>query len=73
VPQSAAEYAGQMRHLRIRRFQVHLLRETPDKVGPLLETYRRVISGADDGHRTWRKLRPGTQLGVTRGTLQLVR
>jgi putative protease len=72
LPQSGAEYVGRMRELCVRRFRVDLLRETPDQMGPLIETYRRVISGADDGRQTWRKLRAMNQLGVTRGTLQLV-
>ena len=38
----------------------------------LLDTYRRVLAGDDDGRETWRKLRAMNQLGVTRGTLQLV-
>ena len=72
VPQSAAEYIPQMLALGLRRFRVELLRETPDQVGPLLDAYRRVVAGADDGRDTWRKLRAMNQLGVTRGTLQLV-
>ena len=72
VPQSAAEYVGRMRDLGIGRFRVDLLRETPEQVGPLLDAYRRVIARADDGRDTWRKLRAMNQLGVTRGTLQLV-
>jgi putative protease len=72
LPQSAAEYVGRTRELGLRRFRIDLLRESPEQVGPLLETYRRVIAGADDGRETWRKLRAMNQLGVTRGTLQLV-
>jgi putative protease len=72
VPQSAAEYLPQMLTLGVRWFRVDLLRETPDQVGPLLDTYRRVVEGTDDGRDTWRKLRAMNQLGVTRGTLQLV-
>ena len=72
VPQSAAEYVPEMLALGLRRFRVELLRETPDQVGPLVEAYRRVIAGADDGRDTWRALRAMNQLGVTRGTLQLV-
>jgi U32 family peptidase len=72
VPQSAAEYVPQMLALGLRRFRIELLRETAEQVGPLVEAYRRVIAGADDGRDTWRKLRAMNQLGVTRGTLQLV-
>jgi putative protease len=72
LPQSGAEYVGRMRELGIRRFRIDLLRETPEQIGPLIETYRRVIEGTDDGRDTWRKLRAMNQLGVTRGTLQLI-
>lgn len=72
VAQSAAEYVPQMLALGLRRFRVELLRESPEQVGPLLDAYRRVIEGRDDGRYTWRKLRAMNQLGVTRGTLRLV-
>ena len=72
VAQSAAEYVGRMRDLGVRRFRMDLLRETPGQVGPLLDRYARVIGGLDDGRATWRELRALNQLGVTRGTLQLL-
>jgi putative protease len=72
VAQSAAEYVGRMRELGLRTFRVDLLREAPEQVGPLLERYARVIAGRDDGRETWRQLRALNQLGVTRGTLQLI-
>jgi len=72
IAQSAAEYVGRMRHLGVARFRVDLLRETPDEVGPLLDQYARVVAGTDDGRDTWRRLNVLGQLGVTRGTLQLV-
>ena len=72
VAQSAAEYVGRMRDLGLTRFRIDLLRETPEQVGRLLDCYARVIAGRDDGRETWRALRALNQLGVTRGTLQLV-
>jgi putative protease len=72
VAQSAAEYVGRMRELGLRTFRVELLRETREQVGPLLDRYARVIAGLDDGRETWRQLRALNQLGVTRGTLQLI-
>jgi putative protease len=72
VAQSAAEYVGRMRELGLSSFRVDLLRETASQVGPLLDRYARVIAGRDDGRETWRQLRALNQLGVTRGTLQLV-
>jgi putative protease len=72
VPQSAAEYVGRMRSLGVRTFRIDLLRETPAQVGPLLDSYSRVVEGADDGRRTWTTVKALNQLGVTRGTLNLV-
>lgn len=72
VPQSAAEYAGRMVELGLRTFRIDLLREAPEQVARLLECYARVIAGGDDGRGTWRQLKALNQLGVTRGTLQLV-
>ena len=71
LPQSAAEYVGRMRALGLRTFRVDLLRETPNRVGPLLGRYAKVIAGVDDGRDAWRDLRTLNQLGVTRGTLQM--
>jgi putative protease len=70
--QSAAEYLGRMLALGLRHFRVELLREPPAEVGPLLDHYARLAAGRGDGRDTWRKLRALNQLGVTRGTLQLV-
>jgi putative protease len=72
VAQSAAEYVGRMRQLGLRRFRVELLRETAEEVAPLLDRYAQVIAGQDDGKNTWRALQVLNQLGVTRGTLQLL-
>ncbi len=72
VPQSAAEYVGRMRGLGLTRFRVDLLRETPAEVAVLLDRYAAVVGGADDGRQVWRQLRALNQLGVTRGTLQVL-
>jgi putative protease len=61
-----------MRELGVTRFRIDLLRETPEQVGPLLNRYARVVGGLDEGKTTWRELRALNQLGVTRGTLNLV-
>ncbi len=72
VAQSAAEYIDRMKGHGLRWFRIDLLRETPEQVGPLLEQYRRVLAGDDDGRATWKNLKVLNQLGVTRGTLQMV-
>ena len=72
VPQSAAEYVLRMLELGVRWFRIDLLRETPEETAALVEQYRRVIDGTDDGKQTWKQLKAVNQLGVTRGTLQMV-
>ena len=72
IRKADAEYVGRMRGLGITHYRIDLLRETPEQVGSLLTQYARVIAGLDDGRETWRQLRALNQLGVTRGTLQLV-
>ena len=49
-----------------------LLRETPAEVDALLTRYARVVGGLDDGRTSWRKLKALNQLGVTRGSLQML-
>jgi U32 family peptidase len=70
-PKTHGEYVGRMKGLGVRWFRIDLLRETADEVVKLVEQYRRVIDGADDGKQTWKQLKAVNQLGVTRGTLQM--
>jgi len=72
VPQSAAEYLRRMLELGLHTFRVDLLRETPAQVAPLLDRYTRVLVGLDDGRTAWRELKALNQLGVTRGSLQVL-
>jgi putative protease len=72
LPQSAAEYVGHMIALGLRTFRIDLVRETSEQVHALLTQYSRVVGGLDDGRETWRQLRARNQLGVTRGTINLV-
>ena len=72
LPPASESGPFDLRALGLRRFRVDLLRETPEPVGLLLDAYRGVIAGADDGRDAWKRLRAMNQLGVTRGTLQLL-
>jgi putative protease len=72
VPQSAAEFLPQMRALGVGWFRIELLRESAAEVAPLLDRYAAVLAGRDDGRTAWRQLRALNQLGVTRGTLNLL-
>ena len=72
IAQSAAEYIPRMLALGLKRFRVDLLRDDPEKTIELAEVYGKILAGQDNGGGTWRKLQTLDQLGVTRGTLQLV-
>jgi U32 family peptidase len=72
VAQSGAEYISRMKEHGVRWFRLDLLREKSDEIPGLVEQYRRVIDGTDDGKQTWKQLKALNQLGVTRGTLSLV-
>lgn len=71
VAQSAAEYVPRMLALGASLFRVELLRETGDQVGPLLDSYLRLIHGLDSGAEAWRGLRILDSFGLTRGTLRV--
>jgi putative protease len=72
LPQSAAEFLPQMLKLGLRHFRVELLQEDAAQIGQVLRSYWLVLRGEDDGRSAWKKLRAMNQMGVTRGTLQLV-
>ena len=56
----------------LRHFRVELLRERADDAAVLLKRYRGALSGENDARNLWRDLRALNQLGVTRGTLQVI-
>ncbi|HEY1064966.1 MAG TPA: DUF3656 domain-containing protein, partial [Pirellulales bacterium] len=70
--QSGAEWAPRMIALGVRQFRVELLRHRPEEVAPLLDSYARVVAGLADGRAAWKQLQVVSQLGVTRGTLQVL-
>jgi U32 family peptidase len=72
LPQSAAEFLPAMVKLGVRHFRIELLRENAGQIATVLDNYRRVLRGDDDGKAAWKKLQATNQLGVTRGTLQMV-
>jgi U32 family peptidase len=70
--QTAAEYVARMIELGIRQFRLDLLRETPIEIPKLLEDYSDLVAGRLEGRELWRTMKITNQLGVTRGTLNLV-
>ena len=70
VAQSSAEVVPELISAGIRRYRIELLRETPDQITGLLDTYRGLLSGAASGEHVWRTLNAMNRVGVTRGTLE---
>jgi putative protease len=58
--------------LGIRNFRIEFLNETGQEAHDLFAVYRRVLTGQAEAKEIWHRLRALNQLGVTRGTLQLV-
>ena len=71
LPQSAAEYLPRMLALGVRHFRLDLLRESRAEAVGLLDYYGLVAAGLDDGRKAFARVKALSQLGVTRGTLQL--
>jgi putative protease len=72
MAQSAAEYLPQLLRQGVRWFRIELLRQTADQVGDLLNCYAEILRGEKAGADAYRRLRALNQLGVTRGTLQVI-
>lgn len=70
--QSAAEHLGRMAKKGLRHFRLELLREEPSEAGRLIALYQAALCGEADGAQLWRQVKALNQLGVTRGTLQLL-
>jgi putative protease len=71
VPQSAAEVAGPLLALGVRRFRVELLQDAPaEELTRLIDLYRDLLSGRIAGRDVWQELRALNRVGVTRGTLE---
>jgi len=70
--QSAAEYLPQLQRLGVRWFRIELLRQAGREIGELLDCYCEILAGQQGGAQVYRRLRALNQLGVTRGTLQVI-
>lgn len=72
MPQSALEFLPRMRQLGLACFRVDLLRESAEEIPELLNHYARVIAGEESPHDARRQLRVLNQIGIAKGTLQLL-
>ncbi len=69
--QTGAEHVDRFLNLGVRRFRVEFVNETPGEVGATIGRYRALLRGEISGTRLWQELRLVSQLGVTRGQMEL--
>ena len=70
--QSGAEHVPHLLGLGIRRLRVEFMDETPEVVAATLDRYSRLTNGEISGRQLWEELKLKNQLGVTRGTMNVV-
>ena len=68
VPQTGAQFFGDLLAAGLRHFRVELLEENAVESRRVIEAYQMLLRGGSDGGRLWRELNAQSQLGVTRGT-----
>jgi len=69
VPQSASQYVRRMIELGVGSFRVELLHESLDDARRLIQSYRNLLDGKENGESLWKELRASNYMGVTRGPL----
>ncbi len=68
VPQTGAQFFGDLLAAGLRHFRVELLEENAVESRRVIAAYQTLLHGGSDGGRLWRELKAQSQLGVTRGT-----
>jgi putative protease len=53
-------------------FRIEFLRESTLEVQKILDGYGSVLSGKNDGKNLWQNLKASNQVGLTRGTFNLL-
>jgi putative protease len=69
--QTGAESLDRFLAAGLRAFRVEFVQESPEEVRQTLTRYRALLRGEITGQRLWQELRVHSQLGVTRGQLEL--
>jgi putative protease len=72
MPQSAAEYLKRLIEMHVTYFRIEFLRESTLEVQKILDGYGSVLSGKNDGKNLWQNLKASNQVGLTRGTFNLL-
>lgn len=71
VAQTGAEYVQRLMKVGARQFRIEFLQETPSQVKNFFDCYQRLLQGDIGGAQLWRELKLQSQLGVTRGPMDL--
>ncbi|MBN9694044.1 MAG: U32 family peptidase [Verrucomicrobia bacterium] len=69
--QTGAEYCERFLALGLRAFRVEFVQESAEEVKRTLARYRALLRGEITGRQLWQELKVSSQLGVTRGQLEL--
>ena len=71
VPQTGAGFFPMLESAGLRDFRVELLAENAAESARIIRAYQALLAGDSGAADSWRALRAQTQLGVTRGTLEV--
>ncbi len=71
VAQTGARFTGALLDAGLRHFRVELLEEDARESERIIAAYQALLAGTRDGEDLWRELKAQSQLGVTRGTLDV--
>jgi len=69
--QTGARFTDALLDAGLRNFRIELLEEDARETARILEAYRSLLAGERGGEDLWRELKAQSQLGVTKGTLEV--
>ncbi|MBF2027080.1 MAG: U32 family peptidase [Oscillatoriales cyanobacterium C42_A2020_001] len=69
--QTGAEFIKRLLEIGQRQFRIEFINESPEEVSQTIQRYQQLLQGTISGTKLWQELKLQSQLGVTRGTIQL--
>jgi len=73
VPQTGAKFFTQLEAAGLRRFRLELLDENAADARRIIRAYQSLLAGETQGEALWTTLKAQSQLGVTRGAMQMTK
>jgi len=73
VPQTGAKFFTQLEAAGLRRFRLELLDENAGEARRIIRAYQSLLAGETQGEALWTTLKAQSQLGVTRGAMQMTK